>query len=336
MAKVSSRLYHSGALFILRSLPIHVSTLCSPRLGRLLWISSRHEFFTKTLQFYVEELKEQYGADRRVIKEILSDKKQSVKVGTTFDDLVSWVTTDDRGKAVDMGNMKLCYNSVSTSFVMMNMCIKLMEKAESDVREHEREQQRKRRRLESDLRNAIRTLVPALEPTSTWEEVRPKIEKEAAFGAVSLPESLSESSGVRLKRKPSESECSMSLSKVSRRRVVTITVARKRGRTRKRRITKMRYTFKILLCCRSLNRTEKFARRKGSITRIRKTRRRRVCAYACFADSLIEADDKKKKRNKVKKHSRSNSETSEKVGWSCCTNIHYRILLRRRNANKER
>lgn len=54
----------------------------------------------------------------------------SVEVDTTFDQLCKWVSSDERGKSVDPGNMKLCYNS-------------LIEKAEAKEKEQEREEARK-------------------------------------------------------------------------------------------------------------------------------------------------------------------------------------------------
>uniref|UniRef100_A0A0R3RQI5 WW domain-containing protein n=1 Tax=Elaeophora elaphi TaxID=1147741 RepID=A0A0R3RQI5_9BILA len=119
-------------------------------------------------KFYVEDLKSQFGQDRRVIKEILKDLNVTVEVGTTFDQLCKWVSSDERGKTVDPGNMKLCYNS-------------LVEKAEAKEKEQEREEARKRRRHETAFRNILRTLVPPVEPNSHWEVIRPKIENEEAF-----------------------------------------------------------------------------------------------------------------------------------------------------------
>lgn len=54
----------------------------------------------------------------------------TIEVGTTFDQLCKWVSSDERGKTVDPGNMKLCYNS-------------LVEKAEAKEKEQEREEARK-------------------------------------------------------------------------------------------------------------------------------------------------------------------------------------------------
>lgn len=81
-------------------------------------------------KFYVEDLKNRYYEDRRVIREILDSLKVEVTTQTTFDQLQQWVKADERGRSVDTGNMKLCYNS-------------LYDKAQNKERESEREEQRK-------------------------------------------------------------------------------------------------------------------------------------------------------------------------------------------------
>ncbi|KAJ1373932.1 hypothetical protein KIN20_036494 [Parelaphostrongylus tenuis] len=119
-------------------------------------------------KFYVEDLKEQYGQDRRVIKDILSDQKKVVQVDTTFEEFSKWVTSAEKGLVVDYGNMKLCYNS-------------LVEKAESKEREAEREEARKKRRQESEFRHLLRAQQPVVDVNTEWANIRGKIEKEKAF-----------------------------------------------------------------------------------------------------------------------------------------------------------
>lgn len=81
-------------------------------------------------KFYVEDLKNRYYEDRHTIREILEDLKVYVTTNTTFEQLQQWVKSDERGKHVDAGNMKLCYNS-------------LYDKSLAKERENERELQRR-------------------------------------------------------------------------------------------------------------------------------------------------------------------------------------------------
>ncbi|CAJ0939127.1 unnamed protein product, partial [Mesorhabditis belari] len=122
-------------------------------------------------KFYVEELKEQYSEHRRIIKDILTDQGKNVKIDTAYDQLVEWVQADERGKKVDAGNMKLCYNS-------------LIEKAEQREKELEREEQRKKKRFEGELRNLLRSIQPPVDAQTEWASILPKIENESAFKAV--------------------------------------------------------------------------------------------------------------------------------------------------------
>ncbi|KAI1731757.1 FF domain-containing protein [Ditylenchus destructor] len=122
-------------------------------------------------KFYVEDLKNQYYEDRHTIREILKSLNVSVTTSTSFDQLQQWVKSDERGKKVDPGNMKLCYNS-------------LFEKAQDKEKEAERELIKKQKRQESAFRSVLRALSPPVEPTTTWETVREKIKEDNNFQAI--------------------------------------------------------------------------------------------------------------------------------------------------------
>lgn len=81
-------------------------------------------------KFYVEDLKNRYYEDRHIIREILNNLNVQVTKNTTFEQLQQWIKSDEKGKNVDVGNMKLCYNS-------------LYDKSLAKERENERKLQRK-------------------------------------------------------------------------------------------------------------------------------------------------------------------------------------------------
>ncbi|CAJ0582542.1 unnamed protein product, partial [Mesorhabditis spiculigera] len=126
-------------------------------------------------KFFVLELKEQYSVHRRLIKDILSDLGKSVKIDTTYDQLVDWVQSDSRGKKIDAGNMKLYFNS-------------LIEKAEQREKEQEREESRKKKRLEGEFRNLLRSLQPPIDAQTGWSAVKTKIEHEDAYKIIDSDE----------------------------------------------------------------------------------------------------------------------------------------------------
>ncbi|PAV65187.1 hypothetical protein WR25_14516 [Diploscapter pachys] len=119
-------------------------------------------------KFYVEELKDQYGEDRKIIKEILAQQDKIVKADTQYEEFFGWVTNDQKGAAVDQGNMKFVFNS-------------LIEKAENKKNEVEREESRKKRRLEGEFRNLLRLIQPPVDANTEWQTIRPKLEKEKAY-----------------------------------------------------------------------------------------------------------------------------------------------------------
>ncbi|KAI1725262.1 FF domain-containing protein [Ditylenchus destructor] len=126
-------------------------------------------------KFYVEDLKNQYYEDRHTIREILKSLNVSVTTSTSFDQLQQWVKSDERGKKVDPGNMKLCYNS-------------LFEKAQDKEKEAERELIKKQKRQESAFRSVLRALSPPVEPTTTWETVRERIKEDNNYQAIESEE----------------------------------------------------------------------------------------------------------------------------------------------------
>lgn len=81
-------------------------------------------------KFYVEDLKDRYYEDRRIIKEILKEKDMTITVESSFEQLHQLVKSHERGKDVDPGNMKLCFNS-------------LFDKAQAKAKEVEREELKK-------------------------------------------------------------------------------------------------------------------------------------------------------------------------------------------------
>ncbi|CAI2348389.1 unnamed protein product [Caenorhabditis sp. 36 PRJEB53466] len=117
-------------------------------------------------KFFVEDLKEQYTEDRRLIKEILTEKACQVVATTEYEEFSTWVLSHENGGKVDHGNMKLCYNS-------------MVEKAENKAKDEEKESLRKKRRLESEFRNLLKG--HNVDGDSEWSVIKPKIEKEKAY-----------------------------------------------------------------------------------------------------------------------------------------------------------
>lgn len=124
-------------------------------------------------KFYVEDLKARFHDEKKMIKEVLKEKKLEVQIETSFEEFMKWLQQEKQTFALDTGNIKLTYNS-------------LMEKAENREKERLKEETKKLKRLESSFKTLLRQTSPAIEEKATWEEVRPRLESDAAFKAITL------------------------------------------------------------------------------------------------------------------------------------------------------
>ncbi|XP_011145173.1 pre-mRNA-processing factor 40 homolog A isoform X1 [Harpegnathos saltator] len=122
-------------------------------------------------KFYVEDLKSRFHDEKKIIREILKDKNFEVQVNTTFEEFATVVCEDRKSATLDAGNVKLTYNL-------------LLEKAEAREKERVKEEMRKFKKLETGFKNLLKTL--NVDYQMTWEDVRPKIEEEQDFKAITL------------------------------------------------------------------------------------------------------------------------------------------------------
>ena len=77
-------------------------------------------------KFYVDDLKTQYSQDKHTIKYIVKDADYNLMQNTPLENFQSLVRSDDRGKKISNGNIKLTYNY---------MIDKLIEKAKEQEKE---------------------------------------------------------------------------------------------------------------------------------------------------------------------------------------------------------
>lgn len=122
-------------------------------------------------KFYVEDLKSRFHDEKKIIREILKDKNFEVQVNTTFEEFATVVCEDRKSATLDAGNVKLTYNF-------------LLEKAQAREKERVKEETRKFKRLELGLKNLLKTI--EIDYTTTWDDVRTKIEDHADFTAITV------------------------------------------------------------------------------------------------------------------------------------------------------
>lgn len=91
-------------------------------------------------KFYVDQLKAHYHDDKKLIKDILKDRKFVVQGSTTFEEFATAVCEDPRSASLDPGNVKLTYNS-------------MLDKATAAEKEKQKEETRRIRKMENEIKN---------------------------------------------------------------------------------------------------------------------------------------------------------------------------------------
>lgn len=127
-------------------------------------------------KFYVDNLKRRYEEDKQAIKTILKERQFAVDCQTAFDDFLELLKEDaDRAGKLDTNNVRMMYD-------------KLLERAKESEKERQRELNKSKRKLEMQFVSALSRVEPPIEESSSWEEVRFKIEHEEIFNEFDEPE----------------------------------------------------------------------------------------------------------------------------------------------------
>ncbi|CDS40501.1 pre mRNA processing factor 40 A [Echinococcus multilocularis] len=124
-------------------------------------------------KFYVEKLKCRLPSDKKIMKEILKEKNHTVEVSSDFEDFKKMVASDERGRLLDLGNVRIIFDG-------------LMEKARNRERERQREEARRMHKLEQAFFEMLRQADPPVEATTTWEEVSERFSSHVSFNAITL------------------------------------------------------------------------------------------------------------------------------------------------------
>lgn len=119
-------------------------------------------------KFYVDQLKANFHDDKKLIKEILKERKFNVEINTTFEQFATVVCEDQRSASLDAGNVKLTYNS-------------MLEKAEAAEKDRLKEETRRLRKLENEVKNLW--LDAGLSVTDAWEKAKAAVVDKIDFEA---------------------------------------------------------------------------------------------------------------------------------------------------------
>ncbi|CAG9804715.1 unnamed protein product [Chironomus riparius] len=128
-------------------------------------------------KFYVDQLKAHYHDDKKLIKEILKERKFNVQASTSFEEFATVVCEDQRSASLDPGNVKLTYNS-------------MLEKATAVEKEKQKEENRRIRKLENEVKN--HWLDAGLTAADSWDKAKAcvidKIDYEAYDAELKIEE----------------------------------------------------------------------------------------------------------------------------------------------------
>lgn len=117
-------------------------------------------------KLYVDDLKARYHEEKKLIKEILKEKKFEVELSTSYEQFFDFLNADKRMAQVDQSNVKLTFNS-------------LMEKAELKEKEKQKEENKKLKKLEQSLKSVFKKF--EINENSKYEQVREKICTDEAY-----------------------------------------------------------------------------------------------------------------------------------------------------------
>lgn len=117
-------------------------------------------------KLYVDDLKARYHEEKKVIKEILKEKKYEVELSTSFESFSQMLNNDKRIEVIDHNNIKLTFNS-------------LMEKVQQKEREKQKEELKKVKKLEQNFKNMLKK--NDINETDKFEIVKEKFSNEEVY-----------------------------------------------------------------------------------------------------------------------------------------------------------
>lgn len=125
-------------------------------------------------KFYVDDLKARYHDEKKIIKEVIKEKKIEVTIASSYEQFLEALNNNNgeqekRLAQVDPVNIKLTYQS-------------LMEKADQREKEKQKEEQKRVKKLEGAFRSLLKRL--EVNETTRFDEVRGKICEDEAYVSV--------------------------------------------------------------------------------------------------------------------------------------------------------
>ena len=123
-------------------------------------------------KFYLEDLKSTMHDDKKAIKDLLRTARFDVETDTSYEKFHAIITSNDRTKGIDKGNVKLHF-------------LGLLEKAEAREKEIQRLEERKKKRRETSFKHMLKDAEPPITYGEEWSKLKSRFEKDSAYQAFS-------------------------------------------------------------------------------------------------------------------------------------------------------
>jgi pre-mRNA-processing factor 40 len=120
-------------------------------------------------KLYVDDLKARYHDEKKIIKEVLKEKKFEVETSTTLEEFTELLNADKRMIGVDHWNIKLTFNG-------------LMEKAEQREKDKQRDEMKKLKKTEQAFKSMLRKY--DVDENTKFASIKEKIAAEEAYTSV--------------------------------------------------------------------------------------------------------------------------------------------------------
>ena len=120
-------------------------------------------------KFYVDDLKARFHDEKKLIKEIVKEKKFEFQLKSTLEEFSEFLKQDKRIESVDPANIKLSFNH-------------FMEKCEHKEREKLKEEQKKAKKIEQSFKSVLKKF--ELTESTKYEEIKEKISNEEVYTTI--------------------------------------------------------------------------------------------------------------------------------------------------------
>ncbi|GAU95998.1 hypothetical protein RvY_07508 [Ramazzottius varieornatus] len=129
-------------------------------------------------KLFVKDLQNRYQDDLDTIVSILKEQQHVVRPATEFVDFIRVIQKDDRGAAIDKGNIKMAYDSLRATAIQED------KGREDEVKKAQERETKKKKALEDNFSAMLKDSKIAFSPNDKWLSVKDNFASKNAYLAV--------------------------------------------------------------------------------------------------------------------------------------------------------